>query len=217
MPLARKLIPIAILAGLGSVAAINAQPATQQMPGQVDASRVAAGTYTVDAAHTLVQWSVSHFGFNPYYGLFGDVEGTLQLDRANLGATRLEVTLPITSLAVVSEGLREHMLRPGENGGQPDFFGPSPAPARFVSTEVRRTGDLTADIAGDLTLNGVTRQVTINAEFTGAGANPMNEKQTVGFTGTTSIMRSQFNMPYALPMIGDEVELQITAAFERQQ
>lgn len=213
----RKLIPAAaILAALGGVAALNAQSAPPEMPGQVDASRVTAGTYTVDGAHTLVQWSADHFGFNPYYGLFGDVEGTLQIDPANLSATRLDVTVPITSLSVVSEGLREHMLRPGEDGGAPDFFGPTPDAARFVSTEVRQTGRHEAVIFGNLTLNGVTRPAAITAEFTGAGANPMNQKQTVGFTGTTTIIRSEFNMPYAVPMIGDAVDLEITAAFERQ-
>lgn len=217
MTLSKKLIPFAAAAAiLGAGVAINAQSAPAQIPGQVDASRVAAGSYVVDPAHTLVQWSVSHFGFNPYYGLFGDAEGTLQLDPANLSATRLDVTVPITSLAVVSEGLREHMLRGGTEGKGPDFFGPTPDPARFVSTAVNRTGDRTAAITGDLTLNGVTRPVTIDAEFTGAGTNPMNQKATVGFTGTTTIMRSEFNMPYAVPMVGDEVELQITAAFERQ-
>lgn len=217
MSLTTKLLPAAaVLASLGGVAAISAQQAAPQMPGQADASRVAAGTYTIDGAHTLVQWSVSHFGFNPYYGLFGDATGTLQLDPADPAAARLDVTLPITSLAVVSEGLGEHMLRGGTDGKGPDFFGPTPQPARFVSTAVNPTGERTAAITGDLTLNGVTRPVTIDAEFTGAGDNPMNKKATVGFTGTATIMRSEFNMPYAVPMISDEVELQITAAFERE-
>ena len=142
--------------------------------------------------------------------------GTLQLDPADLSGTRLAVTIPITSLAVVSERLREHMLRPGEGGGEPDFFGPSPADARFASTEVRRTGPTTAVIFGELTLNGVTRPVAINAKFSGAGQNPMNQKATVGFTGTTTIIRSEYGIDFAVPMISDEVDLTISAAFEKQ-
>ena len=210
------LAPAAAIVALAGIAGLNAQNQPAQLPGQADASRVVAGTYTVDGGHTLVQWSVDHFGFNPYYGLFGDVEGTLQLDPANLAATRLNVTVPVTSLSVVSSGLREHMLRDGKDSGKPDFFGASPAPARFVSTQVRRTNDRQAQIAGNLTLNGVTKPVTIAAEFTGAGDNPMNKKPTVGFTGTTTIKRSEFGMNYAVPMVGDEVKLNITAAFERQ-
>lgn len=210
------LAPAATVLALVGIAGLNAQGQPPQLPGQADASRVVAGTYTVDAGHTLVQWSVDHFGFNPYYGLFGDVEGTLQLDPANLAGTQLDVTVPITSLSVVSDGLREHMLRAGKDGGKPDFFGATPAPARFVSTQVRRTGERQAQIAGGLTLNGVTKPVTIAAEFTGAGDNPVNKKPTIGFTGTTTIKRSEFGMNYAVPMVGDEVKLNITAAFERQ-
>ena len=213
----KAIIASTLALAIGTGAIVTAQDAAApQMPGQVDVSRVEAGAYATDPAHTLVQWEVSHFGFNPYFGLFGDVEGTLQLDPADLSAARLAVTIPITSLAVVSEGLREHMLRGGKDGEGPDFFGPNPADARFVSTEVERTGDTTANIMGDLTLNGTTRPVTIAAEFTGAGANPMSQVQTIGFTGTTTITRSEFGMDYAVPMISDAVDLTITAAFEKQ-
>lgn len=212
----KLLAPAAAIAALGGIAGLHAQNQPAQLPGQPNASRVVAGTYTVDGAHTLVQWSVDHFGFNPYYGLFGDVEGTLQLDPANMSVAKLDVTVPITSLSVVSGGLREHMLRAGKDGGKPDFFGAAPAPARFVSTQVRRTGERQAQIAGNLTLNGVTKPVTIAAEFTGAGDNPMNKKPTIGFTGTTMIKRSEFGMNFAVPMVSDEVKLNITAAFERQ-
>lgn len=212
----KMLVTASAVLMLGGVAAVQAQNRPAEVPGQLDTGRVAAGAYTVDSAHTLVGWSVSHFGFNPYYGLFGDVEGTLRLDPADLSATSLDVTVPINSLAVVSEGLREHMLRGGKDGAGPDFFGPSPEPARFVSREVRRTGEREAAITGDLTLNGVTRPVTINARFTGAGDNPMSGTATVGFTGETTIQRSQFGMDFAVPMVGDEVELDITAAFEKQ-
>ena len=212
----RTIVTAAAIVGLCGSAALIAQDASAQLPGQPDVTRVAAGTYSTDPAHTLVEWEVSHFGFNPYVGLFGDVSGTLQLDPDDLSATRLAVTVPITSLAVVSEGLREHMLRAGKDGGDPDFFGPDPADARFVSTRIEQTGDTSAIIDGDLTLNGVTRPVTIMAEFAGAGANPMNRKQTIGLTGTTTIVRSQFGIDYAVPMISDEVDLTVTAAFEKQ-
>lgn len=212
----RIIAPAAAIVALAGLAGLNAQSQPAQMPGQVDATRVVAGNYTVDGAHTLVQWSVDHFGFNPYYGLFGDAKGTLRLNPADLSATKLDVTIPINSLAIVSDGLRQHMLRAGKDGGKPDFFGASPAPARFVSNQVRRTGERQAQIAGDLTLNGVTRPVTIDAVFSGAGDNPMNKKPTIGFTGTTAIKRSDFGINYAVPMVGDEVKLNITAAFERQ-
>ena len=178
---------------------------------------VQSGTYTTDPAHTLVEWRVSHFGFNDYFGLFGDAEGVLELDAENLANSTVDVRLPITSLAVVSEGLREHMLRPGTDGAAPDFFGPEPEDARFVSTAVHPTGEDTAHIVGDLTLNGQTKQIAITAELSGMGANPMNQKATLGFHGTTTIQRSDWGLDYGVPMgLGDEVTLDITVAFEQQ-
>ncbi|MEN8676608.1 MAG: YceI family protein, partial [Alteriqipengyuania sp.] len=99
----------------------------------------------------------------------------------------------------------------------PDFFGPEPDAARFVSTTVDIGDDGTsASITGNLTLNGVTNPVTIDARFTGAGTNPMNKAETIGFEGTTTIQRSDFGVDYAVPMVSDEVMLKITVAFEKQ-
>ena len=207
----------ALALGLGGVAALEAQSSQPSKPGIVDVSRVTAGTYTADGSHSLVAWSVDHFGFNDYFGLFGDVEGTLTIDPANPTAASVDVTIPITSLAVVSEGLRDHMLRPGEDGGEPDFFGPNPEAAKFVSRAVRVSASgVTAEVDGYLTLNGITRPVELYVEFTGAGTNPMNERETIGFEGRTTIQRSEFGIDYALPMVGDSVELAITAAFEKE-
>src|SRR5690606_10789091 len=85
------------------------------------------------------------------------------------------------------------------------------------STSVQVTDDDEANITGNLTLNGVTKPVTIEAELAGAGTNGMNQKKTVGFHGETTIKRSEFNIPWGIPFgIGDEVELEITVAFEKQ-
>ncbi|MEL7730889.1 YceI family protein [Citromicrobium bathyomarinum] len=203
------------LIAVATVPALAVQEGPPQLPGQMDASRVAAGTYVTDPSHTLVAWSVNHFGFNDYYGAFGDVEGTLTMDPANPDAAKVDVTIPITSVSVVSEGLRDHLLRPGKDGGDPDFFGAEPEAARFVSTNVDVEGTK-ATITGNLTMNGVTKPVTIDARFTGAGTNPMSKAETVGFEGTTIIMRSDFGVDYAVPMVSDEVKLMISAAFEKQ-
>lgn len=186
-----------------------------QLPGQKDASRVTAGTYKTDPGHSLIGWEVNHFGFNDYYGLFGDVAGTLTIDPANLSAAKVDVTIPVGKVTTASAGLTSHLLRAGKDGGKPDFFGPAPADARFVSTKVVASG-MTAKITGNLTLNGVTKEVTFDAEFTGAGNNPFNKKLTVGFEAETEIKRSDFGITYALPVVSDEVELDISIAFEKQ-
>ena len=211
----KSLIALAMTAS-ATLAAGTIAAQQPQIPGQVDASRVTAGEYKLDPSHTLVSWQVSHFGFNDYFGLFGDIEGTMMLDPADIGATSFDITVPITSVAVPSEGLRDHLLRPGKEGASPDFFGPEPAPARFVSTSVRRTSDTTAVASGQLTMNGNTGPVTMLVEFTGAGENPMNKAQTVGFHARATIDRTQWGIDYAAPMVGSNVDLEISAAFEKQ-
>lgn len=212
---ARAAAPSLVLLALGSFAALNAQDAPVQMPGKPDPARVTPGLYVVDGGHTLVGWRVNHFGFNDYFGIFGEVTGSLQLDPRNLTTAKLDVTIPVGKVTVASAGLREHLLRPGKDGAKPDFFGANPASARFTSTVIRRTGPLKANITGNFTLNGVTRPVTIAAEFTGAGSNPMNKRLNIGFEGRATIKRSDYGITYAIPLVSDEVELDISAAFEK--
>lgn len=185
-------------------------------PGKPDAARVTAGTYTVDPNHTLVGWRVDHLGFNDYFGIFGSSTGTLTLDPKKPNAAKVEITIPVSKVTTASSGLTAHLLRPGKDGGKPDFFGASPADARFVSTSVVASGT-TARIAGNLTLNGITRPVTLKAKFSGAGKMPpmMGGKETVGFHATTLIKRSEFGITQGIPLVSDVVRLDITVAFEK--
>jgi polyisoprenoid-binding protein YceI len=209
-----RLRAIALIAAVAVATPVIAQQ-VGGLPGTKDVSRVTAGTYAVDPSHTLVSWKVNHFGFNDYFGLFGDATGTLILDPKNPGAAKVDITLPVSKVTTASAALTKHLLKPAEAGKPADFFGAAPADARFVSKRVVVDGD-DADIVGDLTLNGVTREITLDAEFEGAGINPYNKKETVGFEASATIKRSDFNINYALPLVSDEVELNITVAFEKQ-
>lgn len=187
-----------------------------QLPGQPDPSRITAGTYTADPLHTLVGWRVNHIGFNDYFGLFGSITGSLVIDPANLAASRVAVRIPIRKITTASAALTGHLLRNSSQGGKPDYFGAKPADALFVSTAVKPGADgKSAVIEGKLTMNGVTRPVSIAATFSGAGKNPLSGKQTVGFHGLTTIKRSEWGLSGDVPVVSDAVELTITAAFEK--
>jgi len=214
----RSLVLATAAAGIVVTGSIAVAPAlfaqeTPQVPGAPDPTRISGGTYKADPVHSLVEWEVSHFGFNEYFGIFGDVSGTLMLDPDNLEAAKVDVVIPIATVTTASAELTSHLLRPGEGGKSPDFFGADPKAARFVSTAVT-VNEMEAEITGDLTINGITKEVTLDAEFVGAGVNPFNEKETVGFEAETTITRSDFNVNYAIPLVSDEVELEISVAFE---
>lgn len=213
----RRIAPFAAIAlAIVAVPTVIAQAPTG-IPGAPDKARVTAGAYAADPNHTLVVWEVEHFGFSRYSGIFGDVSGTLAIDPANPAAAKLDVTIPVGKVITANAGLTAHLLRAGKDGGKPDFFGPAPADAKFVSTKVLlgKGGDK-ATVTGNLTLNGVTKPVTLNAEFHGAGENPFNKKPTIGFEATGTIKRSDFGVLYGIPVVSDEVALKIHAAFEKQ-
>ncbi|HQV04832.1 MULTISPECIES: YceI family protein [unclassified Novosphingobium] len=204
---------LAALALLGTSAALWAAGSP---PGAPDPARVTAGTYKVDPLHTLVGWKVNHLGFNDYFGLFGSVSGSLVLDPADLSAARVAVRIPVRKVITASEGLTGHLLRDAKGGGKPDYFGSRPGDALFVSTKVSPMDDgRSAAIDGNLTLNGVTKPLTILATFSGAGKNPLSGKQTVGFHGAATLKRSDWGLSGDVPLVGDQVSLSITAAFEK--
>jgi polyisoprenoid-binding protein YceI len=197
---------------------LTAPVVAQQMqkPGSKSTAAITGGTYTVDPGHTLIGWRVDHMGFNDYFGIFGDSVGTLTLDPKKPNASKVEITIPVSKLTTASTGLTSHMLRPGKDGGKPDFFGANPADAKFVSTSVVASG-MKARITGNLTLNGVTKPVVLDTEFAGAGKAPamMGGKENVGFHAKTTIKRSEFGLGYGIPVVGDAVALDITVAFQK--
>lgn len=217
MPVTKRngLIGLSLL--LACATPIIAQQAAAPALGAKDASRITGGTYKVDHEHTLVHWQVDHLGVTPYFGLFGQITGSLTLDPKKPEAAKVDVTIPVAKVTTASPGLTAHLLKAAATaGGKPDFFGPSPADARFVSTSVVRGSDANkAQITGNLTLNGVTKPVTLEAEFYGAGKAPaqMGGQEMVGFEAETTIKRSDFGIDMGIPMVSDKVELEIVAAF----
>lgn len=210
-------LPFIVIAATAALAApLIAQQAPSGPPGSRSTAAVTGGTYTADPNHTLVKWEVNHLGFTPYWGIFGDVTGTLTLDPKAPNSAKVEVTIPVSKVTTASEGLTAHLLRAGKDGGKPDFFGPNPADAKFVSTRVVVSGQ-SAKVTGNLTLNGITRPVTLDAHFYGAGKMPaaMGGKENVGFHAKTVIKRSEFGVGYGIPMVSDEVALDITVAFQK--
>lgn len=207
----RKLVSLTILAAAAALTVpVIAQNLPTEAPGKKDRARAQSGNYTVDASHAQVAWEVNHFGFNAYHGVISGITGTLKLDTANPSASVVDVQIPIARFTGGNADLDKHML-------SKDFFEVEKFPtATFKSTSVVVEGDGDAKITGNLTIKGVTKPVTLDAEFVGAGLNPFIKKETVGFEAEATIKRSDFGMSYGIPMVTDEVKLEISAAFEKQ-
>lgn len=192
-----------VLALSGSAAGL-AQPANVTSPAAVQ-----AGAYKVEPNHTRVLFAVSHLGFTTWYGDFTNASGSLQLDPADPARSRIEVSVPTASVATTNATLDGELK-------SPDWFDAQRFPTTsFVSRKVTVTGPGQAEVAGDLTLHGVTRPVILHARFNAAGINPLDKAYTVGFEVSGHIKRSDFGVSKYVPLVGDDVELIISAAFEK--
>jgi len=147
-------------------------------------------------------------GFSNWYGDFAGASGRLRLDPNNIAASRLEITIPVASVSTTNAVLDGELK-------SAQWFDAAQFPMiRFVATKVVPTSADRAAITGDLTFHGVTLPVVLAARFNGAGINPISKTYTVGFDATTTLKRSDFGVGTYLPLIGDEVTLRISAAFE---
>jgi len=214
MRIVHAFLASALLTGAVAVVAQQAPAPAPATPGTKNVAAITGGSYTADPGHTLVEWTVDHLGFTPYFGIFGNVTGTLTFDPKAPAAAKVDVTIPVAEVTTASAGLTKHLLKPAEAGKPADFFGATPAAAKFVSTKVTVAGQ-DAKIEGNLTLNGVTKPVMLDAKFYGAGKMPaqMGGKEGIGFTAKGVIKRSEFGIGYGIPMVSDEVKLKIVAAF----
>lgn len=206
------IIAAACLVGAAIPVTAQQQPA-MKAPGAKDASRVKAGTYRIDSAHSQVAWRANHLGFNDYFGLFGNPTGSLTIDPANPGGTSVTIELPIAEIATSNAKLTSHLL-------SGDFFDATKFPtASFKSTSVKVDDDGDeAKVAGVLTIKGVSKPVTLDVDFVGAGNGPpqMGGKLNVGFHAEAKIRRSDFGISYGIPMVPDEIPIEISAAFVQQ-
>jgi polyisoprenoid-binding protein YceI len=174
-----------------------------------DASKVTGGTYAIDPNHTQVLFSYKHLGLTQNMGLLSGATGTLTLDPKAPNNAKLSVDVPINTIHTTIAKLDEEMV-------SAMFFDAAKFPtAHFESTSVSANGDK-ATIQGNLTIHGVTKPATLHATFAAAGPHPMSKKESVGFQATGTIKRSDFGLGVALPMVGDQVDLTITAGFDKQ-
>ena len=163
-------------------------------------------TFNIDPTHTQVTFTWNHFGFSNPSARLEDIKGAVVVDQADWAKSSVEVTMPLSGLHTGVPKLDEHMKTP-------DFFDAAKFPdVTFKSTKVTRTGAETLDIAGDLTVHGVTKPVTLHAHVNKIGENKMIGSQTAGFDADATLKRSDFGVNKYVPMVGDEIKVHITVS-----
>ena len=159
-------------------------------------------TYTVDPNHTFPAFEIGHFGFSFQRGRFNKTSGKVTLDTdARRGSA--DIVIDTSSVDTGHAKLEEHLR-------SEEFFNTAKYPQMtFKSTNLAFQGDKVASAAGDLTINGVTRPVTLKAEYFNCAPHPMLKKKACGADFTATIKRSEFGIKTFLPVLADEVKLRI--------
>ena len=200
-----KTVGIAIMTGLALTAC--ASVASIVYPLNEQAEQAKAGTYELDTSHASVLFNVNHFGFSEFRGRFDTVTGSLNLDNAAPDNSAVTVEIDVSSLHTGVPELDEKLLAEGM------FDAQTHPVAAFTSGSITRTSESTALVDGTLTINGVTQAVQLDARFIGSGTNPLSGRQTIGFTATSTIKRSEFGLSEWLPFVRDDVTLTIDVEF----
>lgn len=160
--------------------------------------------YTLDSSHSQILFSYDHLGFSTTWGMFSGFEGEIMFDQEDPAASSVTVSMPVRSMYTGWEGRFEHFM-------SDDFFGAAEDDmVTFTSTSIEVTGDDTAQITGDLTMNGITQSVVLDATLNQAADHPMEGKAWAGFDATTTVLRSDFEVGDFAPFVSDEVEIQIS-------
>ncbi len=149
-----------------------------------------AADYVIDTngAHASINFKVSHLGYSFIKGRFNEFSGDFSYDSNDVAASKVNVTVNTRSLDS-NHAERDKHIRSG------DFINASKfTSATFNSTGVKDNGNGMLDVMGDLTLHGVTKPITISAEFIGEGNDPWGGYR-VGFVGTTRLELADFNIP----------------------
>ena len=166
-----------------------------------------SGAYQLDHKHVTVLFKVDHMGFSKFVGRFNDVDATLDFSAENIGASRLEAVINMASVDVNNESFAATL-----RGSQ--WFDIARFPQAFFKTvRVESIAENNADFVGELTFLGVTRPVTLRVHFNGGATNLLTQKYTIGFAANSLFKRSDFGLDNYIPLIGDEIEIEVHAEF----
>lgn len=200
-----------------SAAVQDAEPLT---PEQVEAdtemdaeesplSALPAGDYVLEKTHAYVTFSYSHGGFSNPILSFQDFDATATVRPDAPEESMLAVTIDPASIDSAVERFDEHLK-------SPDMFDVAQYPEiTFVSTGLAMDSPDSGTLTGDLTMKGITKPVTLDVVLNGAGENRDGDP-AFGISATGQLDRSEWDLGYAAPFVGTDVDLRIEAEFQME-
>jgi polyisoprenoid-binding protein YceI len=168
-------------------------------------------TWVPDKAHSSVDFSILHMSLSKVRGHFGNITGTVVWNEADITKSTVNMTIDTTTIDTGVTG-RDNDLKSA------NFFDVAQYPtATFVSTSVAKNGK-TLSVSGNLTVHGVTKPVVLQVEGPVGPVQGMGNKMHAGFSATTTLSRTAFNLgaKYPAAVVGDEVNLTIDLDLVKQ-
>ena len=176
-----------------------------------------ADTWVFDKQNTEIRFSWDYLGVARRSGRFIDMDGTLNFSPTEPEVGDIDMTIRSASIATGTKELDDALK-------SADFFAAASNPRiTFKSTGITKTGDKSGEILGTLTLLGQSRPVVLAATWNYTGEHPLGSsnvnfqgKWVSGFSATTKIQRSDFGMKRGIPLLSDEIRIDIEAVFIRK-
>ncbi len=188
-----------ILVNIASVVALSALVWLASASAKADSD-----TWHLDGPHSAAQFSIRHLGISTVRGTFTKLSGDVTYFPSDVSKSSVNVTIDASSVDTRVEK-RDNDLRSDH------FFDVAKYPTiTFKSKRVAPAGTGKLNVTGDLTIHGVTKEVTLDVTGpTPPIKNPMGPGERMGASATTKINREDFGMNYMTGMVGNEVEIQI--------
>ncbi len=198
---------------VGAAAALVV-PDIAQTPNPTPA-HLGPNAWTVDTAHTAAGFSVKHMLVSTVRGILGPVKGTVEYDGKSLDTLKADITIDVNGVNTGNES-RDKDLR------STNFFDVAQFPAAtFKSRRAVTDGAGKFKLTGDLTMHGVTREVTLTVEGPSPVLKQANGAQRIGAAATTTMNRKDFGMQWnrmieAAPVVSDDVQVIIDLELIKQ-
>ncbi|MEO1204834.1 MAG: YceI family protein [Pseudomonadota bacterium] len=177
-----------------------------------------ADEYVLDREHTGVSFSWDHLGMSRQSGRFSEVTGRVFFNPARPEDARVKVRIGLSSISTGVPALDRHLTQ------TQDFFDVARYPeVTFVSTDVSLTTSRTANVTGDLTINGQTHPATLSVVWNYDGEHPLAKVNptysgvyALGFSARTNILRSKWGITRTIPLVSDEIRIVIETEMLRR-
>jgi len=174
---------------------------------EADITKLKSGQYSLDSNHASVLFKVQHLGLSTYVGRFNRFDASLNFDPLNIESAQLSAVIDIDSLDINDSGLQADLM------GTTWFNQKKYPQAHFSTVSVKPTQDEQFEFTGNLDWRGVTKPVVMLVTFHGAANNILTGKYTLGFSAEGFFKRSDFAMDAYIPLVGDEVKIEVEAEF----